>query len=447
MPRNLRTVSHLSLLVLTALLFLLPEMARAQWSQYQGNAAHTGYVAETVQSNVFSKAWEADYMCDGKPALQGSLAVSSKGVFAVAYAGGSYTYPKYNVFSLNTATGAEQWKRQITTYIGAVSAPSLGEDRVYVHKYGSSIVYGGNSWQYPYLMGMDADTGEVKFTTTHAGQTDSGSRPTVLGNQVVSLGGAYGGMNAYDASTGASQWFTGLPQQYYSIPAMDEQRVYIYYGDGEFSPGPQVSTFYAIDRQTGSIQYTIQNPTDFSTTYSSISSVVLGGQNDALVICGTTSSSVKQITSFNLAQQGIKWSRGLNAVNALAVTGGVIAVPLQTSLVMIDEATGSDLWAWLAPANTSLVSNVVMTQNLIFVASKDTLFAIDRTSQQTVWSELIGTDTPSYSPNYNLAYCNGTLYASGWSRVLAFSSVPEPSSVFVLLGGISALFAYKRRKA
>ena len=286
---------------------------------------------------------------------------------------------------------------------------------------------------------MAIRTGQTTFSTTFGGQWDETSRPTVLGNQVTALGGYYGGISAYDAKTGATQWSIGMPQQFGFIPAMDAQRIYIYYGAASASPGPQISTLYALNRSTGKIDYTIQNPSDPFTTYSSISSVTLGGLNDALAIGNTDYNGPKQVTDFDLQNHTIKWNRGLNAVNALAVANGIVAVPLQNSLKILNEANGADILTWNAPAGVSLSSNVVLTDNLAFIASQDTLFGIDRLTGALDWSAVLGADGGYYGNQpYNLAYYGGTLYASGATRLFTFNAVPEPSGI-LLCSGMMAL--------
>jgi outer membrane protein assembly factor BamB len=419
-----------------------------QWSQYQGNAAHSGYVAENVTQRRLVKGWEKTFLSPPNTfPYRTELAIGDEGVFATTIQGREGDYIRYALISLDRATGREEWSTAIRSYAGLVSAPSLGNNMVYVHNYGHSDILGGNSQQYPRMMAMDTATGQLRFATPHQGQWNSGSRPTVLGNQVVAQGGYYGGMDSYSATTGAYQWFSQMPQQYGYVPAMDEERVYIYFGSASDIPGPRVSTFYALDRATGMIEYTITNPDDAFTTFSSISSVVLGEQNDALVI--NNSRGPRQVTSFDLEQRNVRWNRALHAVNALAVSNGGIVVPLTNSLVMLDEATGADLWTWQAPSNVALTSNVVLTDNLAFVASQDTLFGIDRFSGHLVWSEFAGRDYFG-SSGYNLAYFDGTLYASGVRRLITFNAVPEPGGVVLYGVGVMVLtgrMAWRRRRA
>lgn len=186
MIRFAPTKSLLVLTYLVALMLLLPVIASAQWSQYQGNAAHTGYVPETVGSGGFVESWQAAFTYSGSPALVSGLAVNSGGVFAVSYIGrtvnGSDVYSYYNLTSLNPETGVQQWSTQVSSYGGTVSAPSLGGGMVYVHSYGNSGLSGGNPpSEYPYLMGTSCGTGTIQFTTRHLGQWGSGSRPTGTG--------------------------------------------------------------------------------------------------------------------------------------------------------------------------------------------------------------------------------------------------------------------------
>ena len=416
------------------------QTAQAQWSQYQGNAAHTGCVPETVSGSRLIAGWSKTFSVNGQVARHSDIAVNAQGVYLNYQASSDYgDGSRYNVVSLNPATGQEQWSASVDSYAGEVSAPSLGSGLLYVHAYGHSGISGGNPSQYPHLVGINAATGQSVFSTAHEGQWDAGSRPTTLGNQVVALGGYYGGMDSHNAATGARQWRIGMPQQYAFIPAMDTQRAYIYYGSGSASPGPRISALYAINRATGNIDAIIQNPSDPSTTFSSISSVTLGGANDALVTANSPNFSSRQVTAFNLLNHSIKWSRDLNVTSSPAVAGGIVAVALQNSLEMLNEANGADLWTWNAPNGVSLSSNVVLTDNLAFVASGDTVFGVDRLTGTLDWSDYVGVEgNINGNQPYSLAYYGGTLYASGSTRLITFDAVPEPTGI--LLGG--GLFAF-----
>ena len=416
------------------------QAARAQWSQYQGNAAHTGYAAETVSGNRLAKGWDKTFNYNGQTTTHSDVVISSQGVFTTEYQkrvtiDGDSSFYQYAIVGLDRATGQEKWQTPVLSYgPGGVKAPALDNNTIYASAVGHSGA--GSTLQYPKIVGTDIRTGQTTFSMTHAGQWDETSRPTVLGGQVVALGGYYGGMDSYSAGTGVHQWFIGLPQQFNTTPAMDAQRAYVYYGGASASPGPNVGTLYAINRVTGNLDYSIANPSDGG--YYTPSSVLLGGMNDALAIANGPGFGARQITAFNLQNHGLNWNRSMNPVNSLAVAGGIVAVPLQNSLKMLSEVNGADIWTWNAPGGVSLSSNVVLTDNLAFIASNDTLFGVDRLTGALGWSAYVGVDgAVNGSQPYNLAYYGGALYASGSTRLITFNAVPEPSTI-LLCGGIFA---------
>ena len=150
---------------------------------------------------------------------------------------------------------------------------------------------------------MNSATGSVVFATTYSAQWGAGSRPTATDGQVFVPGGYYGGLNSYNALTGANQWLATVNQQYGWIPAADTSRVYVYMGSASASPGPYTGTLYAFDRSTGHSAFTIQNPDDKFTLYNG--TVFLGGQNDAITL--TNGSAGLTLVSFDLNQQNIRW--------------------------------------------------------------------------------------------------------------------------------------------
>ena len=107
-------------LLLTALSFslLAGQTAQAQWSQYQGNAAHTGYVPETVGGNYLTAGWNKTFLYNGQPTTHSDIVVSSQGVFTSEYQkpvtinGDSFFY-QYGIVALDKATGQEQWTNSV----------------------------------------------------------------------------------------------------------------------------------------------------------------------------------------------------------------------------------------------------------------------------------------------------------------------------------------------
>src|SRR5689334_11969630 len=78
---------------IAALSFLGPAVAIAEWSTYQGNAAHTGYVPGTLDLSNVSLLWKSNSRASG-------LAVGGGAVFA-------NSLQQINAF--DEATGATLW--------------------------------------------------------------------------------------------------------------------------------------------------------------------------------------------------------------------------------------------------------------------------------------------------------------------------------------------------
>ncbi len=408
-----RLGTRIPLAVLTVTFLLLSPQAFAQWSQYQGDAAHTGYVNEAVARTNHTRIWERSFTTVMNRGPWPGVAANSQGVFQMVQTGTDYHYQ--DLVCLDSRTGSQRWSTPVYTSFGMVSAPSVDGSRVYVHSYGHSNVSGAPASYHPRLIGFDSLTGAVQYETGHDGQWGSGSRPTVLGGQVTALGGYYGGMDCYDAVTGARQWFIPFSQDGGPPPAMDENFAYVHFG---LSSGAQ---FYAIDRQTGQVQYSILDATD--TWGTAAYAPALGSQNDAIV----AGNGYRKLTSFDLQQHTIRWTRQLDVVDAVAIADGAVFVPTKNWVSMLDEATGWDMWSWNAPVGVTLSSNVVLARNALFVASHTSLYAIDRASGATLWSEYLGDGGSNLE--YTLALYDGVLYAAGYNRLIAFNVVPEPSGL------------------
>src|SRR5205823_3254822 len=136
------------------------------------------------------------------------------------------------------------------------------------------------------------------------------------------------------------------------------------------TPGPSFGTLYAIDRSTGKVAYTIQNSLDrdhFYAAYRTTQNVVLGSQNDALVV--VLDNTVVDVVSFDLGAKSIRWRTSMTATGAMAVADGKLYVPASNAIYVLDEATGARLGQITIANGQVFASNVVVTANLIFAAS------------------------------------------------------------------------------
>jgi hypothetical protein len=195
---------------------LFARFAAAEWSQYQGNAGHTGYAPSCCLPAETTPNWTVRTVAfkDPTPAYRFTPGVASDGdKLFVSWLGHPATVN--GVSALSISTGAELWE---WTYQGNdsedISAPAYDNGRLYVHRWGHSSSCGIDCHDKPRLLGMNTTMGAQIFDQTHAGQWSSGGRPAALDGQVYVAGGYYGGLDNYDGATGQIEWFAGMPQEY-----------------------------------------------------------------------------------------------------------------------------------------------------------------------------------------------------------------------------------------
>jgi hypothetical protein len=418
-----RAVAGVWVLVWFATINAAPTIA--SWTQYQGNAAHSGYVNETVIPSAITMVWTKS----STQLQQYSLISGAVTDPQTVYLSGSLSGGKYQVLALDRLTGAKLWTQDFVPYASSgLSSPSVGNGKVYVHQWGHSGISGGNASQYPYVFGLNATTGKIEFATSHSGQWSSGSRPTVADTQVFAAGGYYGGLDGYDGQSGSRNWFAKVNQQYGWIPAADSQNVYVYMGPASSSPGPYTGTLYAFNRATGASAFTILNPADTHTLYNG--TVFLGEQNDAVTL-----TYGKTITAFDLGSRTVRWRLAGNFSGAMAINGGSIFASNGIELDQLDETSGTTLAKWFAPAGQSLTGNLAVTDDLIFARTDLATYAINRSTMQPVWS----TNTVG-----DLAIGDGLLLISNSTSITAFSLTPEPG--WALIFGACGLGLWKRQR-
>ena len=394
----------------------------APWTQFQADAVHSGYVPGTILG-VPLPMWTASLPSVGEARFVQGVATDAEHVYVTAFnhTEGIYnyfyhtddTYNDYDLLALNRANGTIQWSQRAASYMGAVSAPSIGDGRVYVHQSGSSNTSGGTITQLPRLVAVNAHDGGNRYDAPHEGQFSSSARPTVDAPWVYTVGGLQGGLDGY--FDGSRNWSVGLPNSLLSdfIPAVDSQNVYVYMG------GLRV-----YNRSTGVLNYTISNPND-STPYIP-GTPSLGGQHDAIV--GLQSYVLNsELISFDLSTHGVRW-QAFGNYHAFAIRQGEVFAADANKLIALDEATGQVERSWTAPIAGSLSGNLLTTDNVLIVGATNGSYGIDLLTMTQVWFIPLAGD---------LSLGNNLLVISSNQRVDAFQ-VPEPGTISLLVSGVIA---------
>ena len=358
-----------------------------EWSAWQGNAAHNGFVPVTLDPAHFSPRWT--WQTSRHLAL-----TPSRG--AVSAAGTVWVATGNALEAVSEADGSESWSQTLNFPAGGLATQggiAYGE----FQNAGGSFTWGGfDSAGHP-APGSGVMTWNAAPNTDPLQALYDSSGPVLFGQQLYMAGGAQGGIRGIDISTGRVLFDSNNIGGIWS-PAVDDQ--YLYVLARLDSPG--AANLEIHDRMTGALHSLINfagkdgvgNRTDMNVTLGAHSALLLGDN----------------LTSVDLAAGKIAWQVLDPDLNSLppAVGNGVVywARNRPYQLEARDEVTGAVLWSWQPGFSYygQFMHNVVVTNNLVFVGTNTGTYAISLATHQPVWF------TPLQG-NLSIS-ANGTLFIS-----------------------------------
>ena len=342
------------------------------WTAFQRNPAHNGYVHASIQPASIKKAWE------WMPAnVQEFSSVATKG--GTAFVTRRNADGTSSVHALATATGSEQWSYGLAK-IHSFSGPSVSGDRLFV----TTMVTSSSDNR---IVTLNPGTGQFIRNLTFASQWSVFAPPTPYGDELYHASGYYGNvLYSFDTAAGTTRWTAnGAGGDIWDgqTPAVDEKNAYYY--SGRFMD--------VFDRATGKRVTSMQDPFFTWGGYSFNGGPMLGGKANVLAFSGTDNSrwiSPKPLVNYSLASGSYTWRSADVYVTTPAVAKGVVylARNMPARLDALDEETGKILWSWAPPAGESFLGNSVVTDNLLFVSTDAQVYAISLTdpAHPMVWS-------------------------------------------------------------
>jgi outer membrane protein assembly factor BamB len=353
-----------------------PAEKPGSWPMFQADARHSGYLPLSLSPSTFKLAWQK--ALSGLPL--NPVAAGEGKVFATVL---TYFDDTAHLFALSARDGTTLWSKRFTGTppgIFSVNPPSFAYGNVYVQTGDHST----DTW----LHAVDGTTGEPVFQAPHEAQWERYYAPTLYDGKAYVNGGYYGGMYAFDAYSGTQLWYTPLPQYDQWTPAVDADRVYAYVG--EYTPG-----LYVKDRLTGvPAPNFVPDPNFEWNGWSMNLAPVIGAHGDVVAIHDG------RLVSFDPASASIRWEvqsafdgqPSIAKDRIYAIDGG--------RLVVLDELTHAELWSWTPPSGV-LAGPMIVTDTHLLASTADATYAVDLSSQQSVWS---------YPVAGHLALADGTLY-------------------------------------
>lgn len=359
--------------------------ALAQWTTYQGDASHDGYVPLSLDPATFSLLWQTGLSTNTLnpvAAANGEVFVSTGGYFSTGKA----------LYALDAATGETIWSQDYGDVFSA-NPPAYANGKVYIQTCNHSPG--------TYLWAYDANTGDLVYRPPFSAQWGTYKAPTIYDNTVYIDGGYYGGMYAFDGSNGGQKWFAQLAQDDGWTPALDATYAYVYSGH----------YLTAINRKTGRVAFTINDP---GNKWGDCLTVTLGTHNDAFALVE------HRLICFDLKKRNVKWqsARVFAYSSQVTVANGVVYAIEGGALDAIDEISGKWLWSWVPPSG-DLTGPIIATNTHVLASTADTTYAVDLNSHTTAWSYPLGG---------SLALSNRALYIAGSEGTLAAIAIP-PSSI------------------
>lgn len=377
--------------VTAANLTSLAQLAGAgDWSGYQANSGHTGLVPVTLTPSAFNLRWT--YEAPATNGKQATISDVATGNGQLYFATGLYwnaSTQGHLLFALKENDGSQAWSQDF----GGLRYPSTNPPA-----YANGKVYlSAGSQESTAMYGFDAASGVQLFRSPTSSQWESYLAPTMYGGGVYSNGGTYGGMYAFDDSSGAQQWFARLSQVDGWTPAVDANNTYVYLNN----------QLFINNRLTGN---SVAQITGTNYGWPHGLTPMLGASNSVIV------ADSAALTAFDTSALVARWKVDGSFNPGPAYDAKVVYVlrnkPLQ--LEARNEADGSLAWSWAPPASvTQWQGNVVLTNNLAFVSSDNTTYAIDRSTHATVWTHPAG-------GKLSLS-ANGVLYINTLNSIVAIN--------------------------
>ncbi len=377
--------------------------AGADWTTVQGNANHNGYIAGTFTPSAFSPLWTWTRPDKG---------ATSNGINPVITGGGRLyvTTDDYEgsgeLYGVDAASGAVSWKYDIGSAHN-VGLPTYANGVVY-------LVATAGTPSMATLYAINAVTGaQIWKSAAVAGPATNLAAPIADGPFVyVDIGQAGAGgttVHAFGASDGSLKWTGPLTNSQYvtgaQTPAIDSHYLYNYTG----------RAIEKIDKNTGALVQTKADSLNNSTPGPYFASPALLDNGNAILYIGTRDtthySSPQQDATFETRSlenwflaTGTPTAAGwedatLHFSVTPATANGVMYIPYNNynftggititagGLQAKDANTDAVLWSWSKVQLANLmVNNTIVTDNLVFLSSTTTTYAIDLTTHDTVWT-------------------------------------------------------------
>lgn len=366
-------------LIIISLVFTTGASALPAWDNYQGNAAHRGYVPVKFTPSYFRTVWSwvSPHRADGVTPFINPVTVSGG---RIAVTDDDYHSPQA-LHVIDESSGVELWSYEFPSDTPGLNPATINNGFIYAATSGHEATF---------MHKFDATTGALLWKTPFSAQWEHYLAPTVFRNMVVTAGGYYGGMYSFRKYNGNELWFaSSLPQVDMFTPAVDADNAYVY----------TTNRLNIVNRLDGSVT-TIADPSPDSTCcYGQHAAPILTTRQRVIALSGDSfsgraSSSTggyysRSLVSFDLVARSLEWRTQYQYITQPALAHGRVYAGSSSPLRMdaINEVDGQISWAWIPKdGSTQFCRNVIATNSHIFVSTDRAVHAISLKTRKSQWS-------------------------------------------------------------
>ncbi len=349
---------------------LVPWEGVADWSTFQGNNAHTGYVPVEIKVDQMQLRWKRGAINNSNSGYNAGISplVTSNGRY---YASGDKKLTAYQ-----ESDGKALWSYDTSglRYPNA-NPPAIDKGVVY---------FAAGQQDSTYLIGLDALDGSVRMKSAMSSQWSNYLPPIVQDGAIYANSGTYGGIYGF-ASSGDRLFFQSLSQTSTWSPSSDGRSIFAYTGDA----------LTIFEPKTGAVQATIRD-SNFTNYVYEVGGAAVVGANGGVYAAAYANGYLNgggignALMRFDTAKGFLDWRvPGVYRVTP-AYADGVLYAPNFNPyrLEARAEADGKLLWSWVPPlgGEVSFHASPVVTKNLLFVSTNLNTYALDLKTRKVVWS-------------------------------------------------------------
>jgi hypothetical protein len=341
----------------------------SRWTTLGGEPLHSGFNAVEAAGPPLSLGWRQTLasMTPLWPAVS-----DGKAVYVTQNGGDGVTM---DLFAMSADDGHLLWSYNFGR-VFSIGQPTLAAGRVYVAQC--------NNTPGTFMFSLSASAGTVSWSAPLTAQWEHYWAPLVVGARMYFNAGTYGGLYGLSTASGSQLFFNDNLGQFDEwSPIAVGGRIYTFV-DGELR---------AHDPDSGAI----------------VATTTLGGSwfrvgmFTAPISDGTKIYVVvpPNLEAFRPDTMQIAWSTNDDYAGMPAVANGAVYAISGGALSVVDATTGVPSWTF--PGDGQLDHPPVVAGRWVYVASEDSVYAVDTATHQMVWTA---------APGGWLSIAGGALYVA-----------------------------------